>query len=88
MIDGFFFRRPRGPFTAEVVAAAIRHANAEAPYESVGLVVDGDYRRVRNIAPDPEHAFEIADADMLAALCGGELQGRDPFAPRRAVAPL
>ncbi|MEL6316142.1 MAG: Mov34/MPN/PAD-1 family protein [Pseudomonadota bacterium] len=61
----------RPPFTAAVVAAAAAHARAEAPRESVGLVVGGRYRAVDNVADDPAARFEIAPEDYAAALSDG-----------------
>lgn len=60
MSDGFFFRRPRGPFTPAVIDAAIAHAKAEAPIESVGVVWRGVYTPMTNVASDPANRFEIA----------------------------
>lgn len=73
--DGWWFRRPRGPFTVKVIAAALAHANAEAPRESVGVVCRGEYIPLKNVARDPETAFEIDPAAFGAVLVAGECEG-------------
>lgn len=75
MFNPDFFRKPGGPFTAEVLAAASAHASREAPNEACGVVVCGAYRPCENVAADPENQFEIS-ADTLAPLVvSGALEG-------------
>ena len=44
------------------------HALAEYPRESVGVVVDGAYRRLKNVACNPQTGFALGHADELLAL--------------------
>ena len=50
-----------------VVAAAMRHAEAEFPRESCGLVVDGRYVPCANQADDPERRFLIGRREWRRA---------------------
>ncbi len=60
------------PPPAAEMAAMRAHAESEFPRESCGLVVGGAYRPCRNVAEDPEAAFQVPRAEMAAA--GGSLQ--------------
>lgn len=55
----------------EVLAAALAHAQAEAPRESCGLVVAGDYRPCRNLDRAGD-AFILDPADWAAAAAHGQ----------------
>lgn len=52
-----FWRHPAGPVTPGVLRDALAHANAEAPRESVGVVMDGAYWALENHHEAPERAF-------------------------------
>jgi cell wall-associated NlpC family hydrolase len=56
---------PLRPFGFAVEQAAREHAIAAHPHEACGLVVAGAYVPLQNLAPDPEHAFEIEPAELL-----------------------
>lgn len=49
---------------------AREHAREAYPQESVGVIVDGAYVRLKNIAADPEKTFEVAGPEYLAATTG------------------
>jgi proteasome lid subunit RPN8/RPN11 len=51
--------------SADVIHAAQAHARAEYPRESCGLVVDGTYRPMANLAEDPTKNFRIAPAAWM-----------------------
>lgn len=70
-----FFREPRGPFSRPVLAAALRHAAAEAPRESCGLVRAGEYLPCANVAQRPELEFDIDGAALSDAYRAGDLEG-------------
>lgn len=53
-------------FTADAILAMKRHALADYPRESCGLVVAGTYRPLPNRATDPAARFRIDDGDYLA----------------------
>lgn len=52
-------------FAAETIRAMMEHAVAEYPRESCGLVVDGAYRPMPNVADDPRDDFRMEDAALL-----------------------
>jgi len=47
-------------FGAEIETAIASHALAEFPREACGVVTPAGYRPLRNVAPDPEDAFDCA----------------------------
>lgn len=53
-------------FGKRVLNASRKHAEAEFPNESVGLVVDGKYVRVENVHPDPKNNFRVSPKDLIA----------------------
>ncbi|HYG86993.1 MAG TPA: Mov34/MPN/PAD-1 family protein [Azospirillum sp.] len=46
--------------TSDIIAAAHAHALAEYPRESCGVVIDGRYVPMQNVADDPARDFRIA----------------------------
>lgn len=75
MYDPEFFRKPGGPFTAEVLASASAHACSEAPKEACGVVVNGEYIACENVAADPLNQFEISPSVFAPLIVDGTLQG-------------
>lgn len=59
-------------FARDVVEAVSKHAVAEYPRESCGVVVGGRYFRCANVAPDPENGYEMAAAEY--ALYAGDVE--------------
>lgn len=70
-----WWRRPGGPFTESVIAAACAHAAREAPRESVGAVVDGAYLPLENVAEDPAAQFMVGAEAAGALFASGMLEG-------------
>ena len=53
---------------------AERHAIAQAPEESCGLVVNSSYFPCRNIAPEPTKSFVINPVDYARAMLVGKIE--------------
>lgn len=70
-----WWRRPGGPFTASIIAAACAHAAREAPRESVGAVVAGAYLPLENVAEDPAAQFMVGAEAAGALYAAGRLEG-------------
>lgn len=62
-------------FSDEIIEAARRHARAEFPKESCGLVIDGVYKPCKNVADDPENDFKISAQEQIRLIGSGKLQG-------------
>lgn len=75
MIRPDFFAHPQYPFTESVLADAGKHAAAEAPNESCGLVLAGKYVPCRNASAEPWHEFVIPKNVYRMAVVSGDLQG-------------
>lgn len=75
MIRPDFWAQPQAPFTEEVLEAAGRHAAAEAPNESCGLVRAGKYVACENVSEEPWHEFIIASGVVAEAMAAGDLEG-------------
>ena len=54
---------------------AERHAYAQTPEESCGLVVNNSYFPCRNIAPKPRENFVIDPVDYSRAMYFGAIEG-------------
>ena len=49
------------------------HAIADYPNEACGLIVDGDYRAMENIADEPTEHFRMRSKDWLSAAQAGDI---------------
>lgn len=54
---------------------AVFHAVDEYPRESCGVVVDGQYRRMRNVHPEPTKSFEMDSKEYSEMLLTGKVTG-------------
>lgn len=59
-----FWAEPAGPVTEAVLAEAFAHARAEAPRESVGVVMGGVYWALDNVHEAPETGFRAQFPDL------------------------
>lgn len=57
-----------------ILDAALAHAERDQPRECCGLVIDGAYRPMRNVSPEPTGAFLIDSRDMLDVLQAGGVE--------------
>lgn len=65
----------QSPMSAECVNKAQAHARAEYPRESCGVVVDGRYVPMKNIAR-PVETHEEANSDCACQLCSFEIDSK------------
>lgn len=82
-----FWRRPRGPFTEAVIAAAARHAAEQAPKESCGIVAGGEYIRCRNWSKRPTERFKLSVREIERKRAGRPLEGVIHSHPAGAASP-
>lgn len=70
-----FFREMAPPFTPDVIAAALDHANASPDLEICGAVREGAYQPLTNVHPESQTAFRVSDADRAAIFAADDLEG-------------
>ena len=61
-------------FGSKIEEAAFAHAAAQSPFESCGVVIDGEYVPCENSHLDPENHFQIKKTHWIALSKKGKIQ--------------
>jgi len=61
-------------FDRKIITAAMAHAATDFPYESCGIVLEGEYFTLANTAEDPEHNFCLEPMAYALATRRGDIE--------------